>query len=77
MNVLSIQGSISGATSVTRALSATYIEQLKVARPGITVVEHDLSTEVLPHLGGSMVPVQLGMSTEALPVASLSDQLIS
>lgn len=77
MNVLSIQSSIGGNASVTRSLSATYLAHLKATQPGVTIVEHDLAADPMPHLDGNMVAVQLGMSTEPSQAASLSDRLIS
>jgi FMN-dependent NADH-azoreductase len=77
MNVLSIQSSIGGGASVTRALSAAYLERLKTTLPDFSIVEHDLATEPLPHLGSEMVPVQLGISSGSSPASALSDKLIA
>jgi FMN-dependent NADH-azoreductase len=83
MNVLSIQSSISNSASVTRTLSAAYIERLRtnqLVRANqleLVIVERDLATEPLPHLGSNMVSVQLGMSADASQASLLSDQLIS
>ena len=77
MKILSIQSSIGGGASVTRSLSTTYIEKIKAILPGVTVIQRDLATEPVPHLGGNMVSVQLGKSTGATQDSRLSDQLIS
>ena len=77
MNVLSIQGSIGGSASVTRALSAAYLDRLKAAHPDVAIVEHDLAAQPLAHLGGEMVAVQLGMGGEPSEAASLGNRLIS
>lgn len=77
MNILSIQTSISGNSSVTRSLSNTYIESLRANTSDISIIEHDLVTNPLPHLDGSMLSTQLGMNVIPTQATLLSDQLIS
>lgn len=77
MNILSLQNSISGDASVTRALSAAYIARLRENDPGATLVEHDLVAEAFPHLTDGMVPVTLGLAHAPSPSAALGDRMIA
>ncbi|MBO9713823.1 FMN-dependent NADH-azoreductase [Sphingomonas sp.] len=50
MNILHLDSSIQGETSVSRALSAAVVEQLRAAHPGAAVGYRDLAAAPLPHL---------------------------
>jgi FMN-dependent NADH-azoreductase len=77
MNILSLQASIGGSASITRMLSAAYIERLRAAHPDVTVIEHDLVAEAFPHLSDDMVPVALGIDHAPSAAATLGDQMIA
>lgn len=76
MNILSLQASINGSASATRALSTAYIEQLMASRAGVSLVEHDFAIETIPHLGKGMGALQLGTSSDLPSSSSFSDRLI-
>jgi FMN-dependent NADH-azoreductase len=50
VTILKIDSSITGENSVSRILTARIVEQLRVADPGMRVVERDLADEPLGHL---------------------------
>lgn len=50
MNILHIDSATTGASSVTRALTARIVDKLKADNPGAQVVYRDLGTEPLAHL---------------------------
>lgn len=50
MNILHIDSATTGASSVSRALTARIVEKLKADNPGAEVVYRDLGTEPLAHL---------------------------
>lgn len=77
MHVLSLQSSIGGTTSVTRALSTAYITELAAKHGDIEVIEHDLVAQLFPHLSGDMVPVTLGLEHAPSAASALSDRLIA
>lgn len=55
MNILQIDSSITGATSVSRQLTARIVEGLSQAAPGSNVVRRDLEAQPLPHLDHRML----------------------
>ena len=77
MNILSLQSSIGGNASITRTLSAAYIERLQAIHPDASVIEHDLVAQTFPHLSGDMVPVAFGMDHPPSAAAALGDKLIA
>ena len=50
MNILHLDSSIQGDNSVSRAISAAIVEQLRQARNDAEIVLRDLGAEPLPHL---------------------------
>ncbi len=50
MKLLRIDSSISAQRSVSRAITDAIVANLRVAHPGIAVVERDLAADPLPHL---------------------------
>lgn len=58
MNLLHIDASILGETSVSRRLSAAVVEALTRGRPDVTVVRRDLVADPLPHLTVDHLPAK-------------------
>jgi FMN-dependent NADH-azoreductase len=58
MNLLHIDASILGETSVSRRLSAAIVETLTRGRPDITVIRRDLVADPLPHLTVNHLPAK-------------------
>ena len=54
-NILYLNSSVRSTGSVSRQLSGEFIEKLKAAHPGATVVTRDLAANPLPHLTEAMV----------------------
>ena len=54
-NILYLNSSVRSTGSVSRQLSGEFIDKLKAAHPGATVVTRDLAAHPLPHLSESMV----------------------
>ena len=52
MKILHIDSSILGDHSVSRAVSAAAVAQLKALNPGAEVVSHDLAAKPIAHLSG-------------------------
>ena len=50
MTILHIDSSINGDNSVSRVISQSIVDRLKVGNPGMKVVRRDLGAEPLPHL---------------------------
>lgn len=63
MKLLHIDSSISGATSVSRELSATIASAFKKAHRNFEVIRRDLDTEPLPHLDGQMLAAMMAGAT--------------
>ena len=53
--ILYLNSSVRSTGSVSRQLSGEFVEKLKAAHPGATVVTRDLAANPLPHLSESMV----------------------
>jgi len=53
MKLLHIDSSISGAASVSRALSEAIVAATRAANPGLEVVRRDLAAEPISHLTGA------------------------
>jgi FMN-dependent NADH-azoreductase len=60
MKLLHIDSSILGANSASRQLSATVIERLRQATPGIELTYRDLAAEPLSHLSGDQLAAARG-----------------
>ncbi len=58
MNLLHIDASILGETSVSRRLSAAIVEALARGRSDITVIRRDLVADPLPHLTVNHLPAK-------------------
>lgn len=71
MNILHLDSSILGPSSVSRSLSSHVVEQLRQKMPGIRVTYRDLAAEPIPHLSGAYVAVTRG------GVATPSDDALS
>ena len=56
MNLLHIDASILGETSVSRAVSAAIVKTLRKAHPDINVITRDLVANPLPHLTVNHLP---------------------
>lgn len=53
MKLLHVDASILGESSISRQLSATIVERLRQAHPGIAVTYYDLGAEPIGHLTGA------------------------
>lgn len=71
MNILHLDSSILGPSSVSRSLSSHVVDQLRQTMPGIRVTYRDLAAEPIPHLSGAYVAVTRG------GVATPSDDALS
>lgn len=58
MNLLHIDGSILGANSVSRAVSAAIVDRLRAVHPDLAVVTRDLAVAPIPHLSGAYLAGQ-------------------
>lgn len=78
-NILVINSSAAGESSVSHALVSHAVEQLRATNPGAVIVERDLSAAPMPHLtSGNLAGVRGTPSTEAERAArALSDELIA
>lgn len=79
--LLVLHTSLNSASSVTRDLTATFVERFLADHPGATTIERDLVTEPVPHLHPDLVPSVLGLAPTASPdgsaaVRTLADTLI-
>lgn len=50
MSILHIDSSITGENSISRIISRSIVDQLKILKPAARVVRRDLAAEPLPHL---------------------------
>ena len=53
MNLLHVDGSILGAHSVSRTVSAAVVDRLRAEIPDLAVTDRDLAAAPLPHLSGA------------------------
>jgi len=58
-NILFINSSARSTGSISRQLTGEFIEQLKAAQPGSSVVERDVAAHPIPHLDECWVPSSL------------------
>lgn len=58
MKLLHVDGSILGAHSVSRTVSAAVVERLRAEIPGLEVVYRDVAATPLPHLSGATLAGQ-------------------
>ncbi|MET3480024.1 FMN-dependent NADH-azoreductase [Variovorax atrisoli] len=70
--LLVLHSSLNSASSVTRELTAAFVQRFLAHHPVTTLIERDLITNPIPHLTPDMVPSVLGQ--EAGP--NLADTLI-
>jgi FMN-dependent NADH-azoreductase len=80
-NILFINSSARSTGSISRQLTGEFIDQLKAAQPGSTVVERDVAAHPIPHLDEKMLdafftPAEQ-RSTEQQALASISETLIA
>lgn len=69
MNLLHLDSSILGPDSVSRAVSAASVEQLKKTYPELQVTYRDLASNPIPHLSGAYFEaVQAGLMIARDPV---------
>ena len=74
MNILHIDSSASGASSVSRKLTAAAVRELRTANPGASVVYRDLGATPPAHLDGRLLAA-LRPLPDAEPVVGLDDEL--
>ncbi len=79
--ILHLNSSVRSAGSVSRQLTAEFIEKLKAAHPGAKVVERDLAAQPVPHLSEAMMgafftPAEQ-RSPEQASLVKLSDELVA
>jgi FMN-dependent NADH-azoreductase len=79
--LLHINSSVRNAGSISRQLTAEFLEKWKAAEPGTKIVERDLAAHPLPHLaeetlGAFFTPAEK-RSPEQVRAAQLSDQLVA
>ncbi|PXW58602.1 FMN-dependent NADH-azoreductase [Methylobacterium sp. B4] len=55
MKLLHVDGSILGAHSVSRTVSAAIVDRLRSENPGLAVAYRDLARAPLPHLSGAVL----------------------
>jgi FMN-dependent NADH-azoreductase len=65
MKLLHLDSSILGANSASRQLSATIVDQLAKATPGLDIVYRDLAVEPLSHLSGEHLAARQGAVPES------------
>lgn len=66
MKLLHVDGSILGANSVSRQLSAAIVKRLRDANPALEVIYHDLGAEPIGHLTGAHLTAAQGGTSEDL-----------
>lgn len=78
--LLHINSSARSASSVSRELSAEFVERWQRANPGGTLVEHDLGRERIPHLSEDMLAAFFTPADQRTPeqarTIALSDRLV-
>lgn len=79
--LLHINSSVRNAGSVSRTLTAEFIEQWKAVHPADKIVERDLAANTVPHLteqtmGAFFTPAEQ-RSAEQASAVKLSDQLVA
>ncbi len=79
--ILHLNSSVRSAGSVSRQLTAEFIEKLKAAHLGAKVVERDLAAQPVPHLSEAMMgafftPAEQ-RSPEQASLVKLSDELVA
>jgi FMN-dependent NADH-azoreductase len=65
MKLLHLDSSILGGNSASRQLSATIVDQLTKATPGLDIVYRDLAVEPLSHLSGEHLAARQGAVPES------------
>ena len=79
--ILYLNSSVRSADSISRQLTAEFVEKLKAAHPGANVIERDLAKNPVPHLSEQMMgayftpPEQ--RSDEQKRTVKLSDDLVA
>lgn len=79
--ILHLNSSVRSAGSISRQLTAEFVEKLKAAHPGANVIERDLAKDPVPHLSEQMMgayftpPEQ--RSEEQRRTVKLSDDLVA
>ncbi len=79
--ILHLNSSVRSAGSVSRQLTAEFIEKLKAAHPGAKIIERDLAAQPVPHLSEAMMgafftPAEQ-RSAEQASLVKLSDELVA
>lgn len=79
--ILHLNSSVRSTGSVSRQLTAEFIEKLKAAHPDAKVVERDLAAQPVPHLSEAMMgafftPAEQ-RSPEQTSLVKLSDELVA
>ena len=75
MNVLHLDSSILGGTSVSRKLSADIVARLRAANPDLQETYRDLGGEPLPHLSGGYLMAAQSLDGEHEPAVAADLQL--
>jgi FMN-dependent NADH-azoreductase len=73
MNLLHLDSSILGPSSVSRALSSHVVDQLHQKFPDLRVTYRDLAEEPIPHLSGSYLAAAHGPVDAPRDAALLED----
>lgn len=68
--LLHIDSSILGPHSVSRALTASIVDKLRRATPGLEVTYRDLAAEPLPHLTGAVLAAAQGAQAPQDPAVT-------
>jgi FMN-dependent NADH-azoreductase len=79
--ILYLNSSVRSTDSISRQLTAEFVEKLKTAHPGANVVERDLAKHPIPHLSEQMMgafftPAEQRSEAQKLTV-KLSDDLVA
>jgi FMN-dependent NADH-azoreductase len=79
--VLHINSSIRTQVSVSRQLTAEFLEKWKIAQPGDSIVERDLASNPVPHLTEQVMDAFFTphdeLSPEQVKAIRLSDELVA
>ncbi|KAB1072756.1 FMN-dependent NADH-azoreductase [Methylobacterium planeticum] len=79
MQLLHVDGSILGAHSVSRTVSAAIVDRLRSESPGLAVTHRDLAATPLPHLSGATLAARqpnAGNTPDVLADVALGDAVL-
>lgn len=79
--LLHLNSSVRSTGSISRQLSGEFVQKLKAAHPGATLIERDLATNPVPHLSEQMMSAYFTpaeqRSEEQARTVQLSDALVA